>query len=551
MKNKNIDNEKMNDEERKQMEFEVKETLNVIEGFEAKLEIMVNLGNNNTEAYLSLQQTVNDLREVLEDLLNQLESDDSTQEHYGDYTAKADSATSFAIKTPFGPLEIDLFDYDAAQEALVATRKKVEQRTFTEQLLFNFLGEGNVRESRYWPGNLGKLMKIHLDAFLDQREWDCVEEFSIERGRKVSCTYSAYDFPGNSKERYLVLGYRLFKHRTLKNARFVLEYLVDSDGDHRLSLIRAKSDIPIVEPGTDSPPTIIDEMNDDFYVNGPLNGEFFDIRYNFIDRDKSIEDLIAWDEEVKQLLWKDIVMFQQAMPALLERGIPNSRGIILAGPPGTGKTMMAKWLAAHSEITCVLISAEMIGGRHDIKRCYEIARKLSPSLLIIEDIDTAGALDRRAADHPLLGEFLQAMDGVVPNHGVITLATTNHSDKIDPAIADRPGRFDRIIEVGLPRKNQRYHILKQLLEKMDLDDTVDSSAINSLAKASDGLTGAWLRELVQSAFLTAYSSGENNISHDHLILSLKDVMKRRGMAYRVNGYSAENRDPASAYPIYD
>ena len=551
MKNKNIDNEKMNDEERKQMEFEVKETLNVIEGFEAKLEIMVNLGNNNTEAYLSLQQTVNDLREVLEDLLNQLESDDSTQEHYGDYTAKADSATSFAIKTPFGPLEIDLFDYDAAQEALVATRKKVEQRTFTEQLLFNFLGEGNVRESRYWPGNLGKLMKIHLDAFLDQREWDCVEEFSIERGRKISCTYSAYDFPGNSKERYLVLGYRLFKHRTLKNARFVLEYLVDSDGDHRLSLIRAKSDIPIVEPGTDSPPTIIDEMNDDFYVNGPLNGEFFDIRYNFIDRDKSIEDLIAWDEEVKQLLWKDIVMFQQAMPALLERGIPNSRGIILAGPPGTGKTMMAKWLAAHSEITCVLISAEMIGGRHDIKRCYEIARKLSPSLLIIEDIDTAGALDRRAADHPLLGEFLQAMDGVVPNHGVITLATTNHSDKIDPAIADRPGRFDRIIEVGLPRKNQRYHILKQLLEKMDLDDTVDSSAINSLAKASDGLTGAWLRELVQSAFLTAYSSGENNISHDHLILSLKDVMKRRGMAYRVNGYSAENRDPASAYPIYD
>jgi len=541
----------MNDEERKQMEFEVKETLNVIEGFEAKLEIMVNLGNNNTEAYLSLQQTVNDLREVLEDLLNQLESDDSTQEHYEDYPVKANSTTSFAIKTPFGPLEIDLSDYDAAQEALVATRKKVEQRTFTEQLLFNFLGEGNVRESRYWPGNLGKLMKIHLDAFLDQREWDCIEEFSIERGRKVSCTYSAYDFPGNSKERYLVLGYRFFKHRTLKNARFVLEYLVDSDGDHRLSLIRAKSDIPIVEPGTDSSPTIIDEVNDDFYVNGPLNGEFFDIRYNFIDRDKSIEELIAWDEEVKQLLWKDIVMFQQAMPALLERGIPNSRGIILAGPPGTGKTMMAKWLAAHSEITCVLISAEMIGGRHDIKRCYEIARKLSPSLLIIEDIDTAGALDRRASDHPLLGEFLQAMDGVVPNHGVITLATTNHSDKIDPAIADRPGRFDRIIEVGLPRKNQRYHILKQLLEKMDLDDTVDSSAINSLAKASDGLTGAWLRELVQSAFLTAYSSGENNISHEHLILSLKDVMKRRGMAYRVNGYSAENRDPASAYPIYD
>ena len=144
------------------------------------------------------------------------------------------------------------------------------------------------------------------------------------------------------------------------------------------------------------------------------------------------------DDDVRELLYENIIMFQDVMPMLKERGLPNSRGVILAGPPGTGKTLITKWLVNQSNITRILISGEMLTGRHNVKSCYEIARKLSPTLLIIEDIDTTGALNRRISDHPLLGEFLQAMDGVVPNDGVITVATTNHSESIDPAIADRP-----------------------------------------------------------------------------------------------------------------
>jgi ATP-dependent 26S proteasome regulatory subunit len=209
--------------------------------------------------------------------------------------------------------------------------------------------------------------------------------------------------------------------------------------------------------------------------------------------------------------------------------------------------MIAKWLAAHSDITCILISAEMITGRQDIKKCYELARKVSPTLLIIEDIDTAGALDRRAADHPLLGEFLQSMDGVVPNHGVITLATTNHSNKIDPAIADRPGRFDRIVEVGLPDKEQRYHIIRQHLKPMDVAPTVNREALERLAKNSDGLTGAWLREVVQTALIAMIKDERTLITKDDLTASLKDVLKRRGMAYRVTPYGASGQESANAY----
>ena len=550
IKNENIENEEMTEEERKLMEFKVKETMKVIAEFETTLEKMVNFGTNNSETYLSLQQTVNDLREVMQDLQNQLESDDCMVESDEEYSIETSELTSFSIATPFGPLEIDLSHYEGAQMALAATRKKVEIRTFTEQIFFDFFGEESVREGKYWAGNLGVLMKIHLDPYLSE-EWECVDEFSIKERRKIACTYATYDFPHSRKERFLALGFRLYQHRTNHEVRCAIEYSIDGDGDQRLTLIRPKSGIPKTHFGENSPANLLDDLDDDFFHNGPLKGEFFDIRYNFIDRDPSIEQLIAWDDEIKELLWNDVVMFQKAMPALLERGIPNSRGIILAGPPGTGKTMIAKWLAANSDITCILISAEMIAGRHDIKKCYEIARKLSPSLLIIEDIDTAGALDRRASDHPLLGEFLQAMDGVVPNHGVITLATTNHSDKIDPAIADRPGRFDRIIEVGLPLKNQRFHILRQLIAKMDVDDSVDTSAINSLAKGSEGLTGAWLRELVQSAYISAFSKGRETISNKDLISSLKDVMKRRGMAYRVTGYGTDSIDSLGAYPIYE
>ena len=84
------------------------------------------------------------------------------------------------------------------------------------------------------------------------------------------------------------------------------------------------------------------------------------------------------------------------------------------------------------------------------------------ALIIIEDIDTAGTVSRKFTDHPILGEYLQAMDGMEANNGVVVLATTNHTENIDPAISDRPGRFDRIIEVPLPDKAQRKEIIQNL-----------------------------------------------------------------------------------------
>ena len=193
--------------------------------------------------------------------------------------------------------------------------------------------------------------------------------------------------------------------------------------------------------------------------------------------------------------------------------------------------MYAKALAAECDISTILISAEMINQRHDVRTAFEIARKLSPSLIIIEDIDTAGTVSRQFTDHPILGEYLQAMDGMSPNDGVVIIATTNHTQNIDPAISDRPGRFDRIIEVGLPEYAQREQILEKLLAKMP-SSVRSGRVVKKLSKDTEGLSGAWIREVVQSALISAVSSGRKKINQTDLQDSIGDVLKRRGLAYK-------------------
>ena len=219
------------------------------------------------------------------------------------------------------------------------------------------------------------------------------------------------------------------------------------------------------------------------------------------------------------------------MPILNERGLPNSRGIILSGAPGTGKTMYAKSLAAEAETTTILISAEMIQQRHDVKAAFKLARRLSPTLIIIEDIDTAGTVSRKFTDHPILGESLQAMDGMETNNGVVVLATTNHTENIDPAISDRPGRFDRIIEVPLPDRAQRKEIIQNLMRNMPTK-IVSGKVIDKVASKSEGLSGAWIREVVQTSMIEAISHDRDEILAEDLEEGLKDVLQRRGMAYK-------------------
>jgi hypothetical protein len=336
---------------------------------------------------------------------------------------------------------------------------------------------------------------------------------------ETQATYANIQLGETGSQRFMQSGYRYYER---DGERFATILSKDQDGDQRIVFITA-----IEGRGLE----LLDELEDDFYLNGPLNGAFFDMNFNFLKRSEMVDELLAWNPSIRSQLQKDVLDFLRLMPILGERGLPNSRGIILSGAPGTGKTMYAKSLAAEAETTTILISAEMIQQRHDIKTAFKLARRLSPSLIIIEDIDTAGTVSRKFTDHPILGEYLQAMDGMEPNNGVVILATTNHTENIDPAISDRPGRFDRIIEVPLPDKNQRKEIIQNLMRNLPTKSP-NGKVIDKIATSSKGLSGAWIRELVQTAMIETISDGREEMEPSDLEVGLKDVLQRRGMAYK-------------------
>ena len=385
---------------------------------------------------------------------------------------KNEEITQVVAKTPFGDIE---FDYVELERARVHAKKlvNISKPTLFRKMVIDFLGEDTVSDNNYWKGNLGPLMKLYIDEYM--REWKLVKEFILVNEQENECHYGNVSLGELGLQRFLSLGYRFYESTDGSNTKFVLQFTIDCDGDQRLIVTGS-------ETGK-RPLDFIAEFEADFYLNGPLKNAFFDMDFNFIDRDKNINELVAWDKDIRNTLKRDLIDFQDVMPILAKRGLPNSRGIILSGPPGTGKTMYAKSIAAECHLSTILISSEMIRSTHDVKSTFRLARKLAPSLIIVEDIDTAGTVSRQFANHPILGEYLQAMDGLESNDGVIVLATTNHTENIDPAISDRPGRFDRIIEVGLPKPTQRREIIEILLRKYPVAK-ITKTTVNHLVKHS-------------------------------------------------------------------
>lgn len=451
--------------------------------------------------------------------------------------------TTVVVDSDIGVFTIDLAEVERAKKMVDERKKKPDERDPFTVIVEEFLGGHYLHYTRYWTPNLGRLMKLFSQEYFVEEGWSVVEEFKLQKKRKVSPLLKVVQLPGEEDQQYLHTGIRLMKHSG--GQRMVSVYSTDDDGDERISVyyIRQGGDRPSMSLGDFNSMfghRTVEGLEEAFFQRGPLKGRFFDLDYNFIKKDTDVGNLIAWDDDVKAELKRNVIDFHKAMPKLEALGLNSSRGIILAGPPGTGKTMIGKWLAGSTGMTSILVSAEMIRSRGSIKSVYERARKLSPSLIIVEDIDTTGGMDRRVSDHPLLGEFLQCMDGMVKNNGVITLATTNHSQSIDPAIADRPGRFDRVIEVALPGLEQRHRILERKIKGIQKHKSVTKKVLKSVANRSKGLSGAWVIEIIQFAQVLALSRDDELMTADDLEASLDDVLARRGLAYRIDSMACEN-----------
>jgi len=291
------------------------------------------------------------------------------------------------------------------------------------------------------------------------------------------------------------------------------------------------------------------KMETYFFEQGSLRGAHFDASYKFLETPNVDWDAIIIKNEDRHVLDRNLTRFIESVPLFQDKGLRSSRGVLLTGPPGTGKTLTCKVLINQLDATVIYVARDSISDVGQITSLYKVARRLSPCVVILEDIDTLGGLSREDADHPVLGEFLNCLAGVEDNHGVVTLATTNHPEKLDWALTDRPGRFDVRLDFGYPDETLRESILSKYLSPFK------TGKINlaRIAKDTKKFSGAYLQEIIQSAFMLAHEEcdycHEPVIMQSHLDMALSHIKSQREIVGREKNLSYASNEKGS-YDLY-
>jgi len=240
---------------------------------------------------------------------------------------------------------------------------------------------------------------------------------------------------------------------------------------------------------------------------------------------------VAGAEEAKEDL-REVVEFLKNRHKFQDIGATIPKGVLLVGPPGTGKTLLARAVAGEANAPFFSVSGSefvemFVGvGAARVRDLFEQAKRNSPAIIFIDEIDAVGRLRSGAIPgsheerEQTLNQILVEMDGFDPNIGVVVLAATNRVDVLDPALL-RPGRFDRRVTLDRPNTAERGAILEIHAKGKKLDQSVDLATI---AKETHGFSGADLANLVNEAAILAVRRNKSSISMEELEESIDRVI---------------------------
>ncbi len=206
---------------------------------------------------------------------------------------------------------------------------------------------------------------------------------------------------------------------------------------------------------------------------------------------------VLLENHIKQDIFRSIdEFFNEDGHFFKEYGLPYKRGILLYGSPGNGKTTLVKSITGSTKAPVVYWQITEFTGSHSIQEVFGIVTRLAPAILVIEDIDSMPEYTRSV--------FLNTLDGTQSREGLFIIGTTNYPQKIDPALINRAGRFDRAYEIPSPPQKVRENYLR----KVDKKKIFTEEVLTDIAKRSKGLSVSQLNELYMSIALNWHYDGE-------------------------------------------
>jgi len=248
--------------------------------------------------------------------------------------------------------------------------------------------------------------------------------------------------------------------------------------------------------------------------------------------DITYKDIGGLDKQMLEL--REAVEDPLLRPELYAKiGIEPPKGVLLVGPPGTGKTLMAKAVANATDATFIrFVGSELVQkyigeGARLVRELFDLAKEKAPSIIFIDELDSVGAKRMDVATsgdrevQRTLMQLLAELDGFTPTSDVKIIGATNRPDILDDALL-RPGRFDRIIEIGLPDVDGRAHIFGIHMSRMSIDKGIKP---RKLAEMTDTASGAEIKSICTEAGMLAIRDGRDTVTERDFVLAKEKVME--------------------------